>query len=216
MKLSQFIAKLTADLEANGDTENVLIGVAVAGDDGKHYRLDAVLTEDGADVLRDVNYTDGMACIVGHYHGNHQLRAQLGVEKVSQKIEPRCENCDYDAQGCTGPEMCVRMPSEVPYNGPVEVFTGYVLHPGGRIQVDFQAPLGATEAEKAMKFFWALGEQADIGYLAIGDSDHPLPEFEGDSHTKSTCDNCGAEVESIVGCTDGAEVCQQCFDAGDH
>ena len=45
MKLSQLIAKLTADLDANGDTENVLIGIVVPGDDGKHYRLDAVLHE---------------------------------------------------------------------------------------------------------------------------------------------------------------------------
>lgn len=216
MKLSQLIAKLTADLEANGDTENVLIGVAVAGDDGKHYRLDAVLTEDGADVLRDVNFTNGMACIVASYHGDHQVRKHPGTESVAQHGEPRCEDCDYDAQGCTGPEMCVRTPSEAQYNGPVEVFTGYVLHPGGRIQVDFQAPTGASEAEKAMKFFWALGEQANIGYLAIGDSDHPLPEYEVNSKSLSTCSNCGAEVESIVGSPDGAEVCQQCFDAGGH
>lgn len=32
----------------------------------------------------------------------------------------------------------------------------------------------------------------------------------------STCSDCGNEVESIVGCPDGAEVCQQCFDAGGH
>lgn len=178
MKLSQLIAKLTADLEANGDTESVLIGVAVAGDDGKHYRLDAVLTEDGADVLRDVNYTDGMACIVGHYHGNHQIRVQLGTEKVTQKIEPRCENCDYDAQGCTGQEMGVRTLSEARYDGPVEVFAGYLQYDGVRIDVGFQAPLGATEAEKNRAFLVALGEDAEWGYLAIGDSDHPLPEFE--------------------------------------
>lgn len=30
------------------------------------------------------------------------------------------------------------------------------------------------------------------------------------------CANCGAEVESIVGCPDGAEICQQCFDNGHH
>lgn len=168
MKLSRFIEKLTADLETNGDTENVLIGVAVAGDDGKHYRLDAVLTENGADVLRDVNFTNGMACIVANYRGEHQVRAQIGTK------------------------MGAHTPSEACYNGPVEIFTGYVLYPGGRIQVDFQAPVGATEAEKAMKFVWALGEQTNIDYLAIGDSDHPLPEFKDSSSSPSIDSNRGA------------------------
>lgn len=27
---------------------------------------------------------------------------------------------------------------------------------------------------------------------------------------------CGAEVESVIGCPDGAEVCQDCFDMGMH
>lgn len=42
--------------------------------------------------------------------------------------------------------------------------------------------------------------------------------FELDPQTKAdcTCDECGAEVESIIGCPDGAEVCQDCFDTGSH
>ena len=32
----------------------------------------------------------------------------------------------------------------------------------------------------------------------------------------SVCSKCGEQVESIIGCPDGAEVCQQCFDAGLH
>lgn len=30
----------------------------------------------------------------------------------------------------------------------------------------------------------------------------------------NTCSECGEPVESIIGCPDGAEVCQQCFDVG--
>ena len=30
------------------------------------------------------------------------------------------------------------------------------------------------------------------------------------------CDDCGVEVEKIIGCPDGAEICQDCFDAGRH
>jgi hypothetical protein len=28
------------------------------------------------------------------------------------------------------------------------------------------------------------------------------------------CDSCGEEVEDVVGCPDGQEVCQACFDGG--
>lgn len=30
------------------------------------------------------------------------------------------------------------------------------------------------------------------------------------------CDDCGAKCEKIIGCPDGAEICQECFDAGHH
>jgi len=31
-----------------------------------------------------------------------------------------------------------------------------------------------------------------------------------------SCGDCGAQVPSIIGCPDGAEICQACFDAGNH
>jgi hypothetical protein len=31
-----------------------------------------------------------------------------------------------------------------------------------------------------------------------------------------TCGDCGALVSSIIGCPDGAHICQGCFDAGNH
>ena len=39
---------------------------------------------------------------------------------------------------------------------------------------------------------------------------------ESEEHNSNTCGECGEQVESIIGCPDGAEVCQQCFDAGRH
>lgn len=32
----------------------------------------------------------------------------------------------------------------------------------------------------------------------------------------STCTDCGASVLTIIGCPDGAEICQACFNAGHH
>ena len=33
---------------------------------------------------------------------------------------------------------------------------------------------------------------------------------------RTMCDDCGDAFEEIVGCPDGAEICQSCFDAGGH
>ena len=34
--------------------------------------------------------------------------------------------------------------------------------------------------------------------------------------TAETCGECGATVAYVFGCPDGEEVCQDCFDAGQH
>lgn len=36
------------------------------------------------------------------------------------------------------------------------------------------------------------------------------------SKGRSPCSECGAEAEHVIGCPDGAEICQDCFDAGGH
>ncbi len=44
----------------------------------------------------------------------------------------------------------------------------------------------------------------------------PTQEKQNASDALCVCDACGAEVEYIIGCPDGAELCQDCFDAGQH
>lgn len=74
MRLSQLVAMLAADLEANGDTENVILGVAVKGTDGQKYRLDAVITEiNDISTSRDSNFVNGMACVVADYNGTREV-----------------------------------------------------------------------------------------------------------------------------------------------
>lgn len=41
------------------------------------------------------------------------------------------------------------------------------------------------------------------------------PLIDWDEATE-TCSDCGAKVAYIIGCPDGAEICQDCFDAGNH
>lgn len=37
-----------------------------------------------------------------------------------------------------------------------------------------------------------------------------------ESDAKSVCDECGAEVEDVMSCPDGAVICMDCFNAGKH
>ncbi len=70
MRLSEMVANLAADLETNGDTENVTLGIAVTGKDGQRYRLDAVISPSNKlEVLRDSNYVAGMAIIAADCDG---------------------------------------------------------------------------------------------------------------------------------------------------
>lgn len=68
VKLSELIAKLQADLAANGDSEYVSLGIVATGKDGQKHRLDAVLVDDGIpNILRDPNYPEGMTCLVAEH-----------------------------------------------------------------------------------------------------------------------------------------------------
>ena len=49
-------------------TENVTIGIAVTGNDGKKYRIDAVISPSNElEILRDSNYVNGMAIIAADH-----------------------------------------------------------------------------------------------------------------------------------------------------
>lgn len=72
MKLSELIAKLTDELEANGDADHVALAVTVAGPDGSRHRLDAHIERpEDFEVVRDSNITGGLACIVADHKGNN-------------------------------------------------------------------------------------------------------------------------------------------------
>lgn len=62
----------------------------------------------------------------------------------------------------------------------------------------------------------------DSDDVAIDDDAHASPSHEGVWVQAwvylplQTCDDCGKQVPSIIGCPDGAEVCPKCFDSGNH
>lgn len=52
----------------------------------------------------------------------------------------------------------------------VECYSGYVKVHGARVQVDFEAPVGATSQVRDAAFVAALAQQVDLNYLLIGES----------------------------------------------
>lgn len=65
-----------------------------------------------------------------------------------------------------------------------------------------------------------------FGYRRVGDKvfytdnestlDDFIALYMAKSKTSVTCDECGTKVEKVIGCPDGKEICQQCFDQGSH
>ena len=69
------------------------------------------------------------------------------------------------------------------------------------------------------------GQRSDSGHLAPGgkkvSSEMPRPQAIAladklQAEEVSPCSECGVPVRIIVGCPDGAELCDSCFNAGIH
>lgn len=77
----------------------------------------------------------------------------------------------------------------------------------GALEVDETAVVsrGDDPGAYVMAWLWISNTEAGI-------ADGEEKEEEGDQ----ICSECGAEVNEIIGCPDGAEICRACFDAGKH
>ena len=51
--------------------------------------------------------------------------------------------------------------------------------------------------------------------MLVGAPDDETPD-QTETNDGEVCGQCGARTEKIIGCPDGAEICQACFDAGLH
>lgn len=61
-----------------------------------------------------------------------------------------------------------------------------------------------------------VGVYQDAEYVMPKGRYSMAPTIRAGSTELNTCDDCKAQVDHIIGCPDGAEVCQACFDAGNH
>lgn len=86
MKQSRMIELLTADLQANGDSDNITLGIIVQGPNGSRHRLDCILFEEKDSISRDWNYPNGMVCIVGERTNIRLDVAELEAQGTSQEI----------------------------------------------------------------------------------------------------------------------------------
>lgn len=43
-----------------------------------------------------------------------------------------------------------------------------------------------------------------------------LAQPRGSACPEAHCTECGDQVDEVIGCPDGAELCQSCFDLGAH
>ncbi|WP_176000282.1 hypothetical protein [Burkholderia vietnamiensis] len=70
----------------------------------------------------------------------------------------------------------------------IEAFEGYLAYDGIRIDVGFQAPAGATAAQKDVAFLAELAQQAEINYLSVGTSTVPVTSANPTASVFSTAD----------------------------
>lgn len=82
-------------------------------------------------------------------------------------IKGRCMCLDwYEAITQTG--IFTTKGAQMANTNTVEVFSGYIVLEGNRVQVDFQTQLNATPAEQDASFLAALAQKAEIDYLSLG------------------------------------------------
>lgn len=101
--------------------------------------------------------------------------------------------------------FCVRTHAEVTRSTSEDDETQYrdllnnMMHLADRLGLDFDYQ---TTMAKGM---YATEIDQDGGKCCV------VPEAK----ETVTCDKCGTEVEEVIGCPDGREICRACFDAGE-
>lgn len=80
-----------------------------------------------------------------------------------------------DARGKKASEAVTAAEAYLGRGPAVEVLSGYFCYESTCLRADIQVPVGATIAEKDAAFMAALAQQADIDYVAVGESMKPLP-----------------------------------------
>lgn len=101
-------------------------------------------------------------------------------------------------------------------NVKLDVFEGYLDFDGVRIVIQFQAPAGATVAEKDAAFMAALAQQANVDYLSIGSKTCASNADDQVVDATLVCVCCGGQFDNDDSVqTDVGLVCEACADGPD-
>ncbi|MBK4737893.1 hypothetical protein [Noviherbaspirillum pedocola] len=123
------------------------------------------------------------------------LAKALGVEFQTLELAAPAEPEDWSWN-----DVYALIPDSYKATEAVQVFQGYFGYEGTQLNVEFQAPVGATVAEKDAAFMAALAQQADIDYHAVGESSQALVAGKAGAE----CARCGSHMEGDY-CSD--EIC---------
>lgn len=82
-----------------------------------------------------------------------------------------------------------------------------ITHDGEHLETD---PFPIERLVELMK----TAEPGSVQFLTSDDS--VIKAYESAGTKDNVCSDCGTHVDSIIGCPDGAEICQACFDSGAH
>ena len=98
------------------------------------------------------------------------------------------------------------MPAGLPAKGQAFIRLGVKFHDGGKLRLD-----GKISTEQGL-VVWVDTLGRLLGRHKVGQDEGIEAAFA--PPTLSACSHCGAEVDQIIGCPSGAELCQTCFDEG--
>lgn len=94
-----------------------------------------------------------------------------------------------------------------------EVYGGEVTHPADPLDDRWYVSIRGNEQLANTPPENNIWEPYDTEGLLF---DEPDDDDDASKADLSTCSECQAQVSSVTGCPDGAEVCPACFNAGNH
>ena len=161
------------------------------------------------------------AAMCDHFDGWKQLTDKQ-IDKLCERINP----LDTEAEPAKPTEKELRYIETAR-----EMIAGGTSWDGDEIEIDDgpdcngnypKVSEGTDPGAWVQAWVWVTNDDACIcrecgePYADGGDGFDGMCGECADKAEPTKCDDCGKEVKTVIGCPDGAEICQECFDGGKH
>ena len=115
-----------------------------------------------------------------------------------------CSKCNESADALTDNGLCVDCHMEVEERR-LDIIELAREHHGeeGAVEIDDNAQLSEGDDNGCYVQAWVWVDFAGTKF-----------DKEKESTGDQQCKECGAAVENVIGCPNGAEICRECFEAG--